>query len=164
MMLRRLFPHPLLSALLVLIWMMLVNRFAWGSLVFAIILGIIVPLLTAPYWPERPGIRRPGRVLSYVGMVIWDIVVANVQVARIVLFMPNRELRPAFIVIPLKLTSPEAITVLAGTITLTPGTVSCDCSEDGHALLVHCLHAPDPDAVRDDIKQRYERRLKEIFE
>ena len=60
-------------------------------------------------------------------------------------------------------TSPEAITVLAATITLTPGTVSCDLSEDGHALLVHCLHAPDPAAVLDEIKTRYEARLKEIF-
>lgn len=65
--------------------------------------------------------------------------------------------------IPLDIRTPEAITVLAGTITLTPGTVSCDLSECGHALLVHCLHAPEPDSVVTDIKTRYELRLKEIF-
>lgn len=97
-------------------------------------------------------------------LVIYDIVIANVQVALIVLFKPNRDLKPAWIAIPLELTSPEAISVLAGTITLTPGTVSCDTSESGKVLLVHCLHAPDPDAVRDDIKARYETRLKEIFQ
>jgi len=53
--------------------------------------------------------------------------------------------------------------VLAGTITLTPGTVSADLSDGGHSLLVHTLHTDDPDGVRDEIKQRYERRLKEIF-
>jgi multicomponent K+:H+ antiporter subunit E len=58
---------------------------------------------------------------------------------------------------------PEAITMLAGTITLTPGTVSADLSDEGHSLLVHVLHTEDPDAVRDDIKSRYEARLKEIF-
>lgn len=163
MILRRLFPHPLLSAVLVLVWMLLVNRFSWGSLLFAVILGLVIPALTAPYWPDRPTIRSPLRILRYVLMVIWDIVVANVQVAMIVLFKPNRDLRPAFIAIPLELRTPEAITILAGTITLTPGTVSCDLSEDGHALLVHCLHAPDPDAVRDDIKARYEAPLKEMF-
>jgi multicomponent K+:H+ antiporter subunit E len=47
---------------------------------------------------------------------------------------------------------------------MTPGTVSCDLSAQGHNLLVHCLDTSDPDAVRDQIKQRYERRLKEIFE
>jgi multicomponent K+:H+ antiporter subunit E len=47
---------------------------------------------------------------------------------------------------------------------MTPGTVSADVAADGRSLLVHCLDTADPDAVRDDIKQRYERRLREIFE
>ena len=53
--------------------------------------------------------------------------------------------------------------MLAGTITLTPGTVSADLSDQGHSLLVHVLHTDDPDAVRDDILTRYEARLLEIF-
>ncbi|MDO5613263.1 MAG: Na+/H+ antiporter subunit E [Paracoccus sp. (in: a-proteobacteria)] len=163
-MMRRLFPHPMLSLLLIVVWMLLVNRFAWGSLVFATILGIVIPAMTAPYWPDRPRMRGIGNVISYALLVIWDIIVANIQVAKIILFKPNSALRPAWISVPLDLTTPEAITVLAGTVTLTPGTVSSDLSEDGRYLLVHCLHAPDPDSVRDDIKARYETRLKEIFE
>ena len=163
-MLRRLLPNPWLTLLLILVWMLLVNRFAWGSLIFAIMLGIAIQVLTTPYWPDRPVIRNLGRIVPYCLLVIRDIVVANIDVAKIVLFMPTTDLRPAWISVPLDLTSPEAITVLAGTITLTPGTVSCDLSEDGTALLVHCLHAPDPDSIRDDIKSRYEVRLKEIFE
>ena len=65
--------------------------------------------------------------------------------------------------IPLALTSPEAITVLAGTITMTPGTVSAELSADGRALLVHGLDVPDPDALVAEIKSRYEARLLEIF-
>jgi multicomponent K+:H+ antiporter subunit E len=68
------------------------------------------------------------------------------------------------VTVPLELTTAEAITVLAGTITLTPGTVSADLSADGRALLVHCLEAPDPEGVVATIKERYERRLLEIFE
>jgi multicomponent K+:H+ antiporter subunit E len=68
------------------------------------------------------------------------------------------------VTVPLELRTPEAITTLAGTITMTPGTLTADVSAEGHALLVHCLDAPDPDAVRDEIKSRYERRLMEIFE
>ncbi|MBU3030045.1 Na+/H+ antiporter subunit E [Paracoccus marinaquae] len=163
-MIRRLFPHPYLSALLVVIWMLLVNRFTWGSLVFAVILGTVIPLLTEPYWPDRARLRHPGKIVFYVLLVLHDIIKANVQVALIVLFKPNRKLQPAWITIPLDLHTPEAITVLAGTITLTPGTVSADLSQNGHALLVHCLHAPEPEAVIDEIKTRYEARLKEIFE
>ena len=54
--------------------------------------------------------------------------------------------------------------MLAGTITMTPGTVSAMLSADGGSLLVHCLHTDDPDGVRDQIKSRYEGRLREIFQ
>ncbi len=160
----RLFPHPLLTVLLAIVWCLLVNEFKLGTVVFGIILGLLIPILTAAYWPDRPPVGRPIKLLSYLALMIWDILVANVVVAMIVLFKSNKDMRPQWVVIPLDLRTPEAITILAGTITLTPGTLSADLSEDGRSLLVHALDAPDPDAVRDDIKHRYERRLKEIFE
>ncbi len=160
---KRLFPHPVLSGLLVLTWLMLVNEFRWGSLVFGMILAVIIPVLIAPYWKSKPPLRAPLKSFSYLMLVVWNIILANIDVAKIILFKPNSKLQPAWIVIPLDIRSPEAITVLAGTITLTPGTVSCDLSACGHSLLVHCLHAPDPDSVVTEIKTRYESRLKEIF-
>ena len=162
-MIRRLLPHPALSLAVALIWLLLVNRFAWGSLVFALALGLVIPIVTEPYWPGRARLRSPLRILGYLGIVIHDIVKANIDVARIVLFMPKADLRPCWLVVPLELTAPEAVAVLMGTITLTPGTVSCDLAEDGSALLVHALHCPDPTATVDEIKTRYEARLKEIF-
>jgi multicomponent K+:H+ antiporter subunit E len=161
---RRLFPHPWLTLLLTVVWLLLVNRYSHNSLLFGLFLGIVIPFVTHPYWPNRPKLRAPLKIAEYVLVVIWDIVMANIIVARIVLFKSNADRKPAWIAIPLDLRTPEAITVLAGTITMTPGTVSADVSAEGHALLVHCLDAPDPDAVRDEIKTRYEARLKEIFE
>ncbi|MFD2740282.1 Na+/H+ antiporter subunit E [Sulfitobacter aestuarii] len=162
--LQRLFPHPFLTALLVLVWCLLVNGLSLGTLVFGMILGVLIPIATAAYWPARPAAPRIGRLTVYLVIVLWDILVANVQVAMIVLFKSNAKMAPNWVMIPLDLRTPEAISMLAGTITLTPGTVSADLSADGGALLVHALDAPDPDAVRDEIKHRYERRLKEIFE
>ena len=163
-MIARLLPHPLLTLLLVAVWQMLVNYVSLGTLVFGLILGILIPLLTAPYWPDRPRLKNPAMIVEFILIVLWDIVVANVSVAKIILFKRNKDMRPTWVTVPLDLRSPEAITVLAGTITMTPGTVSADVAADGRSLLVHCLDAADPDAVRDDIKQRYERRLREIFE
>ena len=157
-------PHPLVSLTVALVWILLVNTVTLNAVVFATFLGIVIPLITRAYWPEAPRLRSPFGILRYLLVVLWDICIANVQVARIILFVPNAQLRPAWITIPLDLRTPEAITTLAGTITMTPGTVSCDLSACGRALLVHALHAPDPDAVRDEIKARYESRLKEIFE
>lgn len=161
---RRLLPHPVLTALLTLVWLLLVNSFSLNSLLFGLILGILIPFVTSPYWPTRTRVRNPLMIAEYVLVVLWDIIVANVVVARLVLFRRNRDMHPNWVTIPLELRSPAAITVLAGTITMTPGTLTADVSSKGHSLLVHCLDAADPDAVRDEIKQRYERRLLEIFE
>ena len=163
-MLKRLFPHPYLTLTLIVFWFLLVNQWKLGSLVMAIFLATVIPHLTSAWWPDRPKVRRPFELAAYTLMVLWDVIVANFQVARIVLFMPRDKIRSAWVTVPLDLHSPEAITLLAGTITMTPGTLTADMSACGRALLIHSLHAPDPDAVRDDIKARYEARLKRIFE
>lgn len=162
--LQRLLPHPVLTLLLTLTWLLLVNGYSLNSLVFGFGLGLVIPFVTQPFWPDRPRLVKPLKIIEYILLVLYDIVVANVVVARIVVFKSNADRQPNWVTIPLDLRTPEAITALAGTITMTPGTLTADVSAEGHALLVHCLDAPDPDAVRDDIKQRYERRLMEIFE
>ncbi|EIE52802.1 cation:proton antiporter [Salipiger aestuarii] len=163
-MLRRALPHPLLTLILTIVWMMLVNKVTLGHLFLGVVLGVVIPGLTAPYWPNRPKLGRPLKMAEYATIVLWDIIRANVTVARIVLFKPVVDIHSQWVALPLDLTSPEAITALAGTITMTPGTVSATLSSDGGALLIHCLHNDDPDAVCREIKHRYERRLKEIFE
>jgi multicomponent K+:H+ antiporter subunit E len=163
-MLRKVFPHPYLTLFLIAVWIMLVNRIAVGTTVMAVIMGTLIPHITSVWWPQPTRIKAPLALFSYTALVLWDVIVANFQVARIILFMPRDQIKSAFIRVPIDLQSPEAITLLAGTITMTPGTVTADMSSCGKALLIHALHAPDPDAVRDDIKARYETRLKRIFE
>lgn len=159
---RRLIPHPGLSALLVVVWLLMANSISVGGLLLGIVLGILLPIFTAPFWPGRPDVNyRTG--LAYLVLVLWDIVIANFEIAAIILFRRNRDLHPAWLSIPIELDTPEAITVLAGTISLTPGTVSSDVSVCGKYLLVHALDAPNPDAVIARIKVRYEARLKRIF-
>ncbi|HVL78030.1 MAG TPA: Na+/H+ antiporter subunit E [Sphingomicrobium sp.] len=160
---RRLFPHPALAVMLVIVWMLLLNSFTVGGLLLGILFGITVPILTQPYWPNRPPLRFGWPMIDYLAIVIWDIVVANFQVARLILFRPSRQLRSRWLVIPLELRSPEAIATLAGTISLTPGTVSADVSADGRSLLVHALDVADEAAEVARIKTRYEARLLRIF-
>ncbi len=158
----RLIPHPGLSVLLVIVWLLMANSLTFGGLLIGLIIGILLSIFTAPFWPGRPDVNyRAG--LAYLGLVLSDIVVANFHVAAIILFKRNRDLKPAWLVIPMELDTPEAITVFAGTISLTPGTVSTDVSACGKYLLVHALDAADPDAVIARIKSRYEARLKRVF-
>lgn len=159
----RLFPHPMLTAALFIAWLLLASSLSLNSLLMAAILACLIPLATQAYWPSRPKIRHPWRLVSYCALVLWDVIIANIQVARIILFMPADQIKSAWISVPVDLPCPEALALLAGTITLTPGTLTAEFSADNKALLIHALHAPDPDATRADIKSRYESRLQRIF-
>lgn len=159
----RLLPHPVLTPALAAIWLLLNNSAAPGHIALGLLLGWLIPLFTLRFWPERVRIRKPLTFLRFALIFLGDVFVANLAVARLILGHPAR-LRPAFVEVPLDLESDLAISLLANTICLTPGTVSARLSEDRRTLLVHCLDAPDPEAVRDDIKARYEAPLKEVFE
>lgn len=160
----RLLPHPLLTIVLAAVWVLLVNDLSLGAVVFGLLLGLAIARLTSAYWPGRPRVRRPLAILEYSLVVLRDIIVSNLQVAYLVLFRRGESLRSQFVTIPLALESPEAIATLAGTITMTPGTLSADLSADGRSLLVHCLETTDPAHTVATIKSRYERRLMRIFE
>lgn len=160
---RRLLPHPLLSVMLLLIWLLLVNDLSVGHLLLGALLGWAVPLYTARFWPDQVRVRRPLLLLRFIGVVLFDILVANVIVARLILGQRER-LQPAFVVMPLALRSEVAISLLANTISLTPGTVSAYLSADHRCLVIHSLHTTAPDELVATIRQRYETPLKEILE
>lgn len=160
----RLFPHPWLSVLLLVVWGLLVQKMTVGNLVLGLAIATLVPRLTAPLWPESPRLRNPHVLLAFIAVVLWDVLRSNFTVARVILFLPADRIRTRWITVPLDLRSPEGIALLAGTITMTPGTLTADISACGRALLIHSLHAPDPGAVVADIKTRYESRLQRIFE
>lgn len=158
----RLFPHPVLSVSLVLVWLLMVNSIAPGHIVLAVVLATAVPLLMHGFWPERTPMHRPLLGLRLTGRLLWDILIANVAVAKRVLG-PKSALRPRFITMDLELRNDFAISVLTNIISLTPGTVSVDVSRDRRRLTVHCLDVADPQALIETIKQRYERPLREIY-
>lgn len=158
----RLLPQPVISLLIVFLWLVVVSRFTLGSLVMGTIVGLLVPLLVRNFWVDRPVMHRPLLALGLFARVLGDIVVANVEVARLVLGPPGR-LRPAFLELPLEISSPYVATILASIVSLTPGTVSIDIDMDRRLVLIHALNAPDPEAAVAAIKRRYEAPLKEIF-
>ncbi len=155
-------PHPLMSLTLTLVWLLLSNDFALEQWLFGGVLGLLIPHFTSDFWPERPQLHRPLLLSRYLLRLAKDILVANFQVARLVLG-PHERLHPAFIEYELELTDEFAITMLASTISLTPGTVSADLSTDRRVLHIHSIDVPDADALCRDIRERYELPLKEIF-
>lgn len=159
---KRLLPHPRLSILLALLWLLLNGSWSIGHVLLGAVLGVVIGLAVRSTYPEIPRVRAPLKALAYLLLVLRDIVVANVQVARLVLG-PLAWLRPRIVSVPLDIDDPVVASLLAATVTLTPGTVSVDLDLARRELTVHALDAADDASVIDGIKSRYERRLKEIF-
>ena len=155
------FAHPWVSTLLAASWLLLQHSLAPFHLLSAALIGLIVPRLLHGFLPPAASIRWVP-ALKLTGVVLWDIVLSNITVARLVLG-PMDKLQPAWVTVPLTLEHPTAISLLASIITTTPGTVSCTIDEARHCILVHALNCSDPAAMAADIQARYERPLMDIF-
>ncbi len=156
-------PAPILSCVLFAVWLLLNNALSLGHVVLGALLAIALPWFTERLRPDRPALTRPGVILRLGAIVLWDIVIANIDVARRILG-PERAIEPGFVWVPLALHDPHGIAALAGIITLTPGTLSVDVTADRRYLLVHAFHVGDEAVLIDGIKTRYEAPLREIFD
>lgn len=160
---RALLPHPFLFGVLFGLWLLLQGSLSAGQLLLGAIVAFVLPRLADPLLPVLPRVRRPLGLVAYVGLVLGDIVTSNLRLVPLVLG-PASRLHPAVVTVPLDVDDPVVAWILAMTVTLTPGTASIELDLEARQLLVHGLDAPDADALAADIKGRYERRLKEIFE
>lgn len=161
MLARLTFPQPHLSLLLFIVWQFLSGGISGASVVMGGLLSWLIPLVTRGFWPDPPAFRRIWKLPEYMVIVLFDIIVASFGVAKLIL--SRRTPQSIFVSYPLELKDPLAIAILASTISLTPGTVSSDVSDDNRLLLIHALDAENAEQVISDIRTRYERRLKEMF-
>jgi multicomponent Na+:H+ antiporter subunit E len=105
---------------------------------------------------------RPYRILKLVAVFLHEFALSVFRVARLVL-SPRMRFTPACFRFPLTLTSDRQISLLANLITLTPGTLTVDVTEDRSALIVHAIDCSDVDAARADIRNGFERLIREAF-
>ena len=157
------FPHPILSLLLLVLWLLLNNSASPGQILLGALLGLLIPGFSQRFWPERLRLARPALLPGFVGRVLWDILVANFRVAFLVLG-PSERIRPRFVEVPLELDGDFALTLLAGVVSLTPGTVSAEIDLARNRLLVHALSEDEPAELVRTIKHRYETPIREILQ
>lgn len=160
---RKTWPHPVLSALLALAWLLLQTELGLAPVLVAALLGWGLPWLTQGFMAPLPGPRAWGTAARLLLVVLWDIAASNLTVARIVLNPASRP-QPAWVPVPITLRHPWGLVLLASIITTTPGTVSCVIDETRGLILVHALDCQDVPALVAQIQSRYEQPLREIFE
>lgn len=159
---RKLCPFPTLSVALAGTWLMLTG-ISPLHLVVAPLFALAIPLSIAPLLDVLPGVRSLLAAMRLVARVLWDILIANITVARLVLG-PVSRLRPAFVKVPVAVTHPSAISLFMSMISITPGSVPMALSPDARTMLVHVLDLEDEEAFIAKVKERYERPLVEILE
>ncbi len=161
-------PVPAQNLYLVLFLVNVILAFAWQLVVpifgnFDYLIGFAIGFVVISLF-HRPYSWRAYRLLHFIAYVLWQIVLSNLSIAKLVL-QPKPTLDPAIIAIPLTVSSGLEITILASVITLTPGTLSVDLGRNAagqRVLYVHNLTTGDPETFRRSIQQGFERRLLEV--
>ena len=105
---QRLFPHPVMSGVLAVLWLWLNESISLGHLALGAVLGIGLPLLTRRYLSDSVPHPDPRKLMRFLARVLGDIVVANLVVARRILGA-SAKLRPAFVEVALEIDEPHAV-------------------------------------------------------
>lgn len=163
-MMRRLFPHPLLSLGVLAMWLALQSSLAPATVLMGLILAVLTPFAMRALEPARPKVGSPLRILELAGVVLKDIVRSNYAVASILLGRRGRERVSGFVRIKLDLRDRYGLAALAIILTATPGTLWVQYDAATGTLLLHVFDLLDENEWRRLVKERYERRLREIFE
>jgi len=153
------------NILLPLIWMALTGSFTLGNFVlgFAISALALWTISASSEVTFLVYLTRFVRIIRFIAFFIRELLLANLRVAYEVL-TPTNHMRPAIIAIPLDIRSDLEITLLANLITLTPGTLTLDVSPERDMIYIHAMYVKDVDQSRREIKDRFEKRVMEIFE
>ncbi|MCL4302664.1 MAG: Na+/H+ antiporter subunit E [Anaerolineae bacterium] len=152
----------ILNVLLALAWVALTGQFTPVNLVAGFGLGYLLLWLVRPARETAGYFRKIVRVVSFFFFFLGELLIANLRVAYHVI-RPSLTMRPGVVAIPLDLKSDAEITLLANLITLTPGSLSLDVSTDRRVLYVHAMYIEDVETFRREIKEGFERRVREVF-
>lgn len=161
---RRLVPYPIVSAGLLVLWLLLAQSVSLGHILLGSVAALGGGWALSALEPPKVRAGRLGAILHLTGLVIADIVRSNIAVARIILGLKQERFISGFVEIPLDLRDPYGLATLACIITSTPGTLWVDFNEASGTLTIHVLDLIDESQWIRTIKRRYERLLLEIFQ
>ena len=140
----------------------LLAQYTLAGFLFGFALAYAALWVTQPLYGPTRYFQRLPRAISLVGFFFWQLLKSNFRVLWDVV-TPSHISRPGIIGIPLEAKTDLEIMMVANLISLTPGTLSIDLSEDRRTLFVHFMFLEDPDTAREEIKDGFERRVLEVF-
>ena len=155
-------PHPWFALWLLVAWLLLQQSLALPTIVLGIVLALALSWALGKLDLPRVRVRNIGALLVLLAMVFGDIIRSNIAVARIIV-SPRPRSTSGFVSIPLEMTHPYALALLACIITATPGTIWVSHDSRRRVLVIHVLDLVDEAAWIANVKRRYEQPLLRIF-
>ncbi|MBB6448795.1 multicomponent Na+:H+ antiporter subunit E [Geomicrobium halophilum] len=151
----------LLNLTIAFFWMILQNSYTSFDFVIGYVIGIAIVYFLRGSLPQTFYMQRVWAIVKLLCLFLKELVVANLQMIRIVL-QPKLKVTPGIIAMPTYLDTDWEVTILSMCITLTPGTMTMDYSEDGRTLYIHSIHVEEKQEVIDDIRNHFERAIVEV--
>lgn len=152
----------LANILLTFIWVALTGSFAFANVVFGFFLSYFLLFIITRGSGRARYFRLVPKVVSFFFFFSYELIKANIQVAWEV-GTPSFHMTPGIVAVPLDVTSDGEITMLANLITLTPGTLSLDVSEDKKVLFVYSMYITNKEDFIRGIKNGFEKRIIELY-
>jgi multicomponent Na+:H+ antiporter subunit E len=147
---------------LAFIWAVLSGAITSANLLIGFIIGYLILGAMHLEGDKANYFRKVGQVVTFLLLFFREMIVSSLRVAYDVI-TPTYYMKPGIIGIPLDAKTDAEITLLANVITLTPGTLSLDISEDRSTLYIHAMFVDDPDALRREIKEGLEKKLLQVM-
>ena len=153
----------LINGILAVGWAALWGSFTLSSLATGFAVGYFALWIARPLFGETTYFERVWRVLRLAAFFVYELAVSSLRVVWDVI-TPRHLSSPGIIAVPLDVESDEEILLVSNLVSLTPGSLSLDVSDDRKTLYVHAMFVDDPVQARGEIKRGIERRVKEAFE
>lgn len=154
-----------LILVLALVWAAITGSFSGLNLLFGALVGTGAVLILRSSLRQRGELRRLQHIAALALLFVYELLASAVRVALVVIRPDIKSgLRPAIVAVPLTVKSDAEIALLANLITLTPGTLSIDVSEDRSVLYVHALTLASSEALIAEIASGFEARVREVFQ
>ncbi|MCA1031672.1 Na+/H+ antiporter subunit E [Bacillus timonensis] len=151
----------LLNIFIAITWMFLSNSYNTGSFFGGFIIGLLMIFALRRFFPQRFYLKNVYAAFILLLIFIRELILSNIEILKLIL-KPKLDISPGIFVLPTELKKDWEITVLANLITLTPGTLVVDISDDQKYLYIHAMDLKDVDEAIHAIKNTFEKAIMEV--
>jgi multicomponent Na+:H+ antiporter subunit E len=152
----------LTNLILAIIWVMATGTLTEENFIFGFFISFVILWIITFKKEERKYFNVIPKLIGFSIFLVWEIIIANFQSMK-ELFLPKSKLEPAIVKFPLDAKSDLEISFLANIVSITPGTLIMDVSDDKKVIYIHVMNMTDKEEFIKEIKHKFEKPLLELM-